>query len=40
LAKSQVLEDELAVAADEEGQESKQMEQESYYRAAIVAGSG
>jgi hypothetical protein len=40
LAQSQVLEGELAVAADEEGQESKQVEQESDHRAAIVARSG
>jgi hypothetical protein len=38
LAQGEVLEGELAVAADEEGEEPEQLEQESDHRAAIVAG--
>jgi hypothetical protein len=39
LAQGEVFEGELAVAADEDGQEPKQVEQEGDYRAEIVAGS-
>jgi len=39
LAQGQVLEGELAMAAEEEGEEPKQVEQESDHRAEIVAGS-
>ena len=40
VAQGQVLEGELAVAAEEEGEEPKQVEQESDHRAEIVSGSG
>jgi hypothetical protein len=36
VAQGQVLDGELAVAADEEGEEPKQVEQESDHRAEIV----
>jgi hypothetical protein len=39
VAQSQVLDGELAVAAEEEGEEPKQVEQESDHRAEIVARS-
>jgi hypothetical protein len=39
VAQGQVLKDELAVAADEQGEEPKQLEQESDLRAEIVSGS-
>ncbi len=40
LPQGKVLDRELAVAAEEEGEESKQLEQESDHRAGIVSGSG
>ena len=40
LSQGKVLDRELAVAAEEEGEESKQVEQESDHRAGIVSGSG
>jgi hypothetical protein len=39
LAQGEVLERELAVAAQEEGQETEQVEQEGDYRTQIVSGS-
>jgi len=39
LAQGQVLEGELAVAAEEEGQETEQVEQEGDHRAGIVSGT-
>ena len=39
LAQGQVLDDELAMAADEEGEEPKQVEEEGDHRAGIVSGS-
>jgi hypothetical protein len=39
LTQGQVLEGELAVAAEEEREEPKQVEQKSDHRAEIVAGS-
>jgi hypothetical protein len=39
LAQSQVLESELAVAAEQEGEEPEQVEQQSDHRAEIVAES-
>jgi hypothetical protein len=40
VAQSQVLDGELAVAAEEEGEKPKQVEQESDHRVGIVSGSG
>jgi hypothetical protein len=40
VAQRQVLDGELAVAAEEEGEKPKQVEQECNHRAGIVAGSG
>ena len=40
MTQSQVLEGELAVAAEEEGKELEQVEQENGHRAGIVSGSG
>ena len=40
MAQGQVLEGELAVAAEEEGEKPKQVEQESDHRAEIVSGPG
>ena len=39
LVQGEVFEGELAMAAEEEGEESKEVEQESGHRAEIVAGS-
>jgi steroid delta-isomerase-like uncharacterized protein len=39
LAQGQVLDGELAMAADEEGEEPKQVEEEGDHRAGIVSGS-
>jgi hypothetical protein len=38
MAKGEVLEGEMAAAIEEEGEEPKQVEQESDHRAEIVAG--
>ena len=40
LAKGEVLEGELTVTAEEEGEEPEQLEQQGDHRAAIVAGPG
>jgi hypothetical protein len=40
VAQGQVLEGQLAMTAEQEGEEPKQVEQESNHRAEIVAGSG
>jgi hypothetical protein len=40
LAKGEVLQGELAVAAEEEGHETEQVEQEGDHRAGILSGSG
>jgi hypothetical protein len=40
LAQGEVLEGELAMPAEEEGEEPKQVEKESDHRAGIVSGSG
>jgi len=39
LTQGQVLEGELAVATDDEGEEPKQVEQEGDHRAGILSGS-
>jgi hypothetical protein len=40
LAQGEVLQDQLALAAEEDGEEPKQVERESDHRAEIVAASG